>query len=199
MQTIAFAAATAASVFAGFVLILGAVQRPAVGAAAPVQAPVGQEMPMGPEMPMGQPMAGPTIPPVQGFAQGQEILFIHTEASDPAVARMLTDMMGSPVLVVPRLADAPELALARVFVFTNGVPGGGPMNFQADVFDQLPGEDGYSPLRAVHLVTWNEGWTPRILRSAEELRDAATAGEVAITRTGAVVNMPLLTWPGGQR
>ena len=36
----------------------------------------------------------PTVPPVTGYSDGQEIMFIHTEASDPKIAKILTDMMG---------------------------------------------------------------------------------------------------------
>ena len=61
------------------------------------------------------------VPPVKGFYKGQEILFIHTEASDEQVASMLTMMMGSPVLVVPSLKEIPASSLGDVFVFTNGV------------------------------------------------------------------------------
>lgn len=141
------------------------------------------------------------VPPVQGFYQGEEILFVHTEASDPQVAQMLTDMMGSPVLVVPELAQVPEAALAKVYVFTNGVQPDamGPMGFQPDVFDSAPEDEGYSLLRAVHFVTWKEGVDPRLLKSAEDIETATNAGEVSIERPGAVVSMPFLTWPGGQR
>lgn len=151
---------------------------------------------------MGAMDGAPAIPPVHGFYQGQSILFIHTEASDPQVAQMLTDMMGSPVLVVPELAQVPEAALADVYVFTNGImPEGamGPFGFQPDVFDSAPGDDGYSPLRAVHLVTWKGGAAPRLLKSSEEVEAAVNTGEVTIERPGAVVNMPFLAWPGGQR
>jgi hypothetical protein len=141
----------------------------------------------------------PVVPPVKGFAEGQEILFLHTEASDPQVADMLTRMMGSPVLVVPSLAQAPEAMLATVYVFRNGVTGEGPFGFQPDVFDNPPGTDGYRPLRAVHLVTWKNEPAARLLKSAAEVRDAEARGELTIERPGAVVNMPLLTWPGGQR
>ncbi len=161
--------------------------------------------------PMASPMAGmgpmeadaPTVPPVTGYAEGEEILFLHTEASDPQLAETLTEMMGgSPVLVVPALAEVPDSALADVYVFTNGVmPDGamGPLGFQPDVFDRPPGTEGYSPLRAVNLVTWDDEQDARVLRSAEEVLAAEEAGEVTIERPGIVVNMPFLTWPGGQR
>lgn len=53
----------------------------------------------------------PVPPPVTGYYVGEEILFIHTEASDSQVADMLTSMMGSPVLVVPQLAHVPHVRL----------------------------------------------------------------------------------------
>ncbi|MGD9889907.1 MAG: hypothetical protein AB7R89_01510 [Dehalococcoidia bacterium] len=146
-------------------------------------------------------MAGTTgtVPPVTGYLDDREIRFIHTEASDPNVATMLTTMMGSPVLTVPALAQAPESALASVYVFTNGVRGDGPFGFQPDVFDNPPGTNGYRPLRAVHLVTWTDERAARELRSAAAVREAEANGELRTRRTGAVVNMPLLTWPGGER
>ena len=151
--------------------------------------------------PMGA-MDGPTIPPVTGFYDGTEVLFIHTEASDPGVAEMLTAMMRSPVLVVPSLGQVPSAALATVFVFTNGPrPDGprGPLGFQPDVFDSAPGDEAYSPLRALVLVTWVDGARSSVLRSAAELEAAIADGRLSIERPGVVVNMPFLTWPGGSR
>ena len=148
---------------------------------------------------MGMEIEGPHVPPVRGFAEGQEILFLHTEVSDPQVAQMLTDMMGSPVLVVPTLADAPESMLANVYVFTNGIEGEGPLGFQPDVFDSPPESNGYSPLRALNRVTWVDEGNARVLQSAAEIEEAEAAGEVTIDQPGVVINMPLLTWPGGQR
>lgn len=140
------------------------------------------------------------VPPVKGYLDGREIRFLHTEASDPKVADLLTAMMRSPVLVVPALAKAPEPMLAHVYVFTNGVRRGeGPFKFQADVFDRPPGTDGYTPLRAVHLVKWKNEATARELRSAAEVKEAEAKGELTIERPGVIVNMPFLTWPGGRR
>ena len=139
------------------------------------------------------------VPPVTAYAEGKEIRFIHTEVSDPKLAELLTRMMKSPVLVVPPLAQAPEAALATVYVFKNGVKGGGPFGFQADVFESPPGTDGYSPLRAVHVVAWKDERSTRVLRSAAEVKAAQAKGEVTIERPGVVVNMPFLTWPGGRR
>lgn len=142
---------------------------------------------------------GAVVPPVDGFTEGQRIRFIHPEASDPQVAQLLTKMMGSPVIVVPELAKAPKEALANVYVFKNGVKGSGPFEFQADVFDKPPGTKGYSPLRALNLVTWKNEAAARELRSAAEVKKAIDVGDLVVEQPGVVVNMPLLTWPGGNR
>ena len=139
------------------------------------------------------------VPPVKAYTEGKEIRFIHTEASDPKVAELLTEMMRSPVLAVPSLAQAPKEILADVYVFKNGLKGSGPFGFQPDVFDNPPGTDGYRPLRSVLIVTWKNEKAARELRSAADVKTAEKAGEITIERPGVVVNMPLLTWPGGRR
>lgn len=165
----------------------------------------GMKMPAEGMKPMGGMMAAdaPTVPAVTGYSKGQEILFIHTETSDPKIAKILTDMMGgSPVLVVPSLAKAPKEMLAPVYVFTNGKTGDGPtgpLGGQADIFEHTPGDPGYSPLRAVTLVTWKEVKSARVLKSVPELRGAIERGWVSIEKPGIVINMPFLTWPGGKR
>src|SRR3970040_1010224 len=89
---------------------------------------------------------GTVVPPVDAYLDGQRILFIHTEASDPGVAALLTEMKGSPVVVVPSLAKAPKEMLTPVYVFKNGVAGARPLKFQPDVFDGAAGAKGYRPL-----------------------------------------------------
>lgn len=158
--------------------------------------------------PTSAPMAGmdmdsmadaPTIPAGLAYAEGQEIRFIHTEVSDKEIGKLLTNMMGSPVLVVPSLAEVPESATAPVFVFTNGPTGMGPLGFQPDVFPYPPGDAGYTPLRSIHLVTWVDPAETRELRSADEVQEAEQTGDVTIEQPGVVVNMPFVTWPDGQR
>jgi len=138
-------------------------------------------------------------PLVRGIYEGDELFFIHTEASDPDVASLLTEMMGPQVVAVPGLADIPDELLGNVYVFTNGVAGNGPMGFQPDIFDSIPGDEAYTPLRALNLVTWQEEAAPRMLDNVADIEAAQAEGEVEIERPGIVVNMPILVWPGGQR
>ncbi len=138
-------------------------------------------------------------PLVKGYYDGGELFFIHTEASDRQVAHMMTEMMGPQVVLVPQLAETPESLLAEIYVFQNGVEGMGPFGYQPDVFNSMPGTEGYSPMRTILLVNWNEDAAPRELRSVEEVRAAALQGEVTIDESGVVANMPVLVWPGGHR
>ena len=139
--------------------------------------------------------AGFVVPPVDGFMEGQRIRFIHTEVSDPEVAKLLTQMKGSPVLTVPLLAKAPKELLANVYVFTNGIAGEGPFKFQPDVFDSPPGHASYTPLRALNLVSWKMPERARELRSAEEVKQVLAHGEIELKQPGVVINMPMITWP----
>lgn len=176
------ATALVAVLMAAFVLVYTAI------------APARAEPSMG-----GATAAQGVVPGVKGYADGQEITFVHTESSSPKIAAILTGMTGSRVLVAPSLAQTPRHLLANVYVFTNGIRGDGPLHFQPDVFDSPPGTAGYRPLRELNLVARKEGQRARVLRSATSVKLAATRGEITIRPTGVVINMPMLTWPGGQR
>ena len=139
------------------------------------------------------------LPAGKAWAEGKEIYFVHTEASDAGVAETLTNMMQSPVMLVPSLANVPAESLADVYVFTNGVAGSGPFGFQPDVFDNPPGTDGYTPLRRLNVVTWVAPEIARELTSAEEVMAALAADEINIEQPGVVINMPFVVWDGGKR
>jgi hypothetical protein len=147
--------------------------------------------------------AVPRIPPVFGYYDHEAVSFIHPEVSDPDIAETLAGMMGSPVPVVPELADVPDRALSTVYVFTNGVvpedTPAGPLGFQPDVFDSAPGDDDYTPLRRIMFVTWADEAEARLLTSTDDIIDAEAAGDLVVDRSDVVVNSPLLSWPNGER
>ncbi|MGB4595369.1 MAG: hypothetical protein WBI14_05630 [Anaerolineaceae bacterium] len=139
------------------------------------------------------------VPAGKAYVEGKEIYFTHTEASDAGIADKLTNMMKSPVIFVPSLADVPESALANVYVFENGLTGKGPLGFQADVFNAPPGTDGYSPLRQIILTKWVDGTTAVELKSEAEILQAEKDAKLSLTKSGVVVNMPFIVWDGGKR
>lgn len=133
-------------------------------------------------------------PMAMAYYNGETVYFIHPEASDEGVAAVLTEMMGPDVVTVPSLAEIPVELLGNVYVFGSGVEGMGPLGFQPDVFDSIPGDEAYTPLRAVNLVTWQDGVEPRELTSVADIQAAVDAGELVIEQPGVVVNMPILVW-----
>ena len=146
--------------------------------------------------------AGPVkaeLPADKAYANGKEIYFVHTEASDADSAKKMTDMFNSPVLYVPSLTQVYDTALANVYFFSNGLKGAGALGFQLNVFDNPPGTDGYTPLRRGNAVTWTDATKTRELKSAADILAAEKAGELKITRLPLVINMPFVIWDGGKR
>src|SRR3989344_1945862 len=100
-----------------------------------------------------------------------------------------------------RLRDVPKETAGKLYVFTNGVKqgdmkpwGGGPFGYQIDVFDSVPGQEEYSPLRNPYIVTWNADATARILRSVDEILTAERNSELTITQSDIIVNAPIVQW-----
>jgi len=154
-------------------------------------------MPFNPEVPI-------TIPMIDGYYNDEKVFFIHTETSDQKMANMMSMMVNFPTIYVSDLENIPEEDLGKFYVFTNGIPGtgpygGGPFMFQIDIFDSVPGQDGYSEFKIPQLVTWNENSTPRLLTSVDELLQAETNGELSIQPADFVVNLPMLIWDSGTK
>ena len=81
---------------------------------------------------------------------------------------------------------APGNKLAPIWVVTN------PADGQHNIIDTVPGQKSYSPLWAVVKVTWKDGATARVLRSAAAVKAAEKAGEVSLQKTNLVVNCPVV-------
>jgi hypothetical protein len=138
-----------------------------------------------------------TIPLTKGYVKGSEVFYISTEASDKSLADNLTKLTGFRVAYTPALQKTPADALAQIYAFENGIKGIGPLGFQPNVADSQPGDPNYSPLWAVNIVKWNDGITPRELKSQTEILAAQTNGELSVTPSGFIVNCPFVQWNGG--
>ncbi|MDX1595811.1 MAG: hypothetical protein R3327_02610 [Nitrosopumilaceae archaeon] len=139
------------------------------------------------------------IPMHKGFYNGGEVLFIITDSNDPTHAKIITENQGWKVELAPPLAKAPKAALSTTYMFTNGIEGNGVHGFQGEVFTSTPAQpDIYSALTSHVHVTWNEGKTPKVLKSEKAILDAAQKGEVTLNELDVVLNMPQIVWPEGQ-
>lgn len=137
------------------------------------------------------------LPLVRGFADGNEVFYITTEVSDEKLANYLSNLTNSRVVYTPALKYAPAQSLANIYEFTNGIKGSGPEGFQPNIADSQPGDNNYSPLWKVNLVTWNDGITPRELTSEEDIVNAIKNKELTIKPTDIIVNCPFVQWKDG--
>lgn len=171
----------------------------ACGTTTQSQAPQPSQLAAGASSPGAAPPDEP--PSVFAWYANMDIRFAHTEASDQKIADLLTSKKNSPVIYVPELAKVPPEANSPVYISSNGTQPEhrGPLGFQGDVFPTAPGDPGYSPLRALTLITWKDGAHPRQLTSAADVLAAQKAGELTLQQPGIIINMPFLQWPTGHR
>ena len=140
-----------------------------------------------------------TIPLHHGYYDGESVYFIITDSSDPTHADIITENQGWQVELAPLLKNAPEEALSKTYMFTNGVEGDGVHGYQGEVFTSTPAQaDVYSALTSHVHVTWNEGVTSRVLDSDDMIMEAAENEEITLTKVEVVLNMPQIIWPEGQ-
>lgn len=138
-----------------------------------------------------------TLPLTQGYANGHDVFYISTEASDKGLAELMTNWTGARVVYAPSLANTLPTALANIYAFENGIEGSGPLGFQPNVADSEPGDENYSPLWRVILAEWKQGVTPVELKSEQEITAAVQEGKLTIQPTKMVVNCPFVQWEGG--
>jgi hypothetical protein len=138
------------------------------------------------------------IPLIKGYENGNDIYFIGTDVSDQNAANQLTEFTNFTVNVAPILSQTPEEARGQVYVFTNGIDGTGPNGFQSPVLNAKPGDEAYSPLMQVNMVTWNDQSAAKEVKSAQEIVDAESNGTIAINKTNIIANHPAIKWQGGE-
>ena len=139
------------------------------------------------------------IPLHKGFYDGGDVYYIITDASEPKHADVITEQQGWKVELAPLLANAPTSALSKTYFFTNGVEGMGVHGYQGQVFTSTPAQpEKYSGLTSHVHVTWNEGATPKVLKSEKAIMDAEAAGDITLSPLKVVLNMPQIVWPDGQ-
>lgn len=138
------------------------------------------------------------IPLLKGLYDGKDVFYISTEVSDKAMKEVLGNFSGSPVNLSPNLSKS--LVVGQLWVFKNGVKGAGPLGFQANVFDSIPGDTSYTPLWKVNMVEWNKDSIAKatVLGSDDDVSDAASKNLIKITPTNVVVNCPIVMWSGNK-
>lgn len=140
-----------------------------------------------------------TIPMHKGIFNSSSVFYIITDASDKEFAEVITEKQDWKVELAPPISNAPESSLQQIFVFRNGVTGGGIYGYQDEVFSSTPAQESeYSALSSVVEVTWKKGQNKIIFETSEEILEAYEGGRVEFNETGIVINTPQIIWPEGQ-
>ena len=140
-----------------------------------------------------------TIPMHKGIYEGNQVLYIITDGSDEDYAKTLSEKQGWNVELATTIADIPDDALQKLFIFKNGIKGDGINGFQDEVFSSTPlQESQYSALSSVIEVTWKTGQKEIIFESAADVIAAEEGGRIEFNETGIVLNTPQIIWPDGQ-
>jgi hypothetical protein len=123
-------------------------------------------------VPAGAGAGGPGPAPVVHFEQQATLGFFR--------GRLVEYLDFGPVKLSPGNKIAP------IWAFANGADG------QRNIIDTVPGRRDYTPLWDVRMVTWKDGASARVLRSAAAVRQAVARGEATVRQAGIVVNCPVI-------
>ena len=144
-----------------------------------------------------------SLPLQVGFFNGATALYITPEVGvDPnapaaiiAAAHQVANGFNSNFIPTNfgTLPNSP--AVDDIFVFTN-FPQGNVLASAPHPAGPANTDTNYSPLWQVSLVAWNSG-TRRVLTSQTDIENAASAGDVTITKTPIIVECSVVFTPGG--
>jgi hypothetical protein len=131
-----------------------------------------------------------SFPLSKGYVEGNIAYFIATDASDNQTATSITENLEYKVNYSPSLSFVPESAQQQGYEFLNGIKGEGAFGFQLGVASALPKDKEYSPIVKLNFVEWNDNAAARELKSARDILNAQSNGELEITKTDILINSP---------
>jgi len=145
---------------------------------------------------------GPLIAPVN--TEAMRVTF-KLHQCYPGSRYIITDTSAAPMAPMMAIAPSPVTqglvtvgATDEIWVFGNGIAGGGVMGFQPAIFDHAAGHPIWSPFWNHFTVTWANEGEARVLTSSDEIRELIDAGTLNLFNgtpdtdpQGFVVNCPV--------
>jgi len=104
---------------------------------------------------------------------GRTVYYIVTDATPSGPASMM-GVTNAPTLA--KTVTSP--AAVDLYQFTNGIKGSGPLGFQPGIASAALGDDSYSPLWRISLVTWNESVKASVLETIKDINAKKSIGDV---------------------
>jgi len=93
--------------------------------------------------------------------------YIVTDTSAAPMAPMMSVSASSPLQKL--IEKEGQVGTDKIWVFANGIEGSGVMGFQPAIFAHEAGNPAWSPYWNHFTLMWNEGETPRVLKSGEDV------------------------------
>lgn len=123
----------------------------------------------------------------RGFGpDGSTIYYIATDASQKGPA----DALGI-VLANKTQSTISTSAAADLYQFSNGIVGSGPLGFQSGIGSTKQGDQYYSPMWRIQVVTWKD---PSMATVLENVHDITSKSSLTDTMTaGFIVNCPFFS------
>lgn len=119
----------------------------------------------------------------KAFADGNEVYFVRTDASDE-------DLASSEKLVfAPKLASLAAAGLSGEAYLFEG-------DDNLVVLSSEPGRDDYTPAWRVNRVRWKS--QPRQLRAVGDVKAAEVKGDLSVFPSKAIVNAAVVKWSNGE-
>ena len=123
----------------------------------------------------------------RGFApDGSTIYYIATDASQKGPA----DALGV-VLASTTQATISTSSSADLYQFSNGIQGSGPLGFQSGVASAKEGDQYYSPMWRIQVVTWKDPTSATLLENTQDLN--SKSDQTTTMLAGFIVNCPFFS------
>ena len=106
---------------------------------------------------------------------GRTIYYIVTDATPSGPAGMM-GVIDAPTLA-PTITSPSAVDL---FQFVNGIIGSGPMGFQAGIAAAAPGDENYSPLWRISVISWEDVNNVSLLENIGDINALKSAGKITI-------------------
>ncbi|MFQ6025582.1 MAG: hypothetical protein ACE5JT_03610 [Nitrosopumilaceae archaeon] len=123
---------------------------------------------------------------------GKTVYYIVTDATPTGPA----SMMG--VVDAPKLAPTFKFVTSvDLFQFKNGIKGSGPLGFQAGIAASAPGDENYSPLWRISIISWKDPDNASILETVGDINAKKADDEISVElarpmNSDHVVNCPFI-------
>jgi len=138
------------------------------------------------------------IPMHKGIHNGNEILYIITDASDKNYVKTISEKQEWNIQLSKSIKSISENNFQKIFIFKNGIKGDGIFGFQNEIFSSTPEQLDYTALGSIIEVTWKPGQNEITFESALDVIDAEKSGRIKFNETNVILNTPQIKWSDDQ-